>query len=101
MITMKVKEFTQRNFLESYNKLMHLDAIGVADKMNLVRFNKQLLDEIGVARDSVTNEDDAVQVLEQEVSFDVSFDFEVESLAEHLTAADLANLYPMLTKEDE
>jgi hypothetical protein len=100
MITMKVKEFTQRNFLESYNKLMHLDGIGVADKMNLVRFNRQLLDEIGVARDSITTEEDAAEVLEQDVAFDIAFDFTMETLAEQLNAADLANLYPMLNKED-
>lgn len=100
MVTLKVKQFAQKGFLDAFNKLMNVNELDVADKMSLVRLNKSLTEEFEVAKEACKNQDDVAQVMEQDVQFDVEFSFTAEKLAEHISAADIANLYPLLTKEE-
>jgi hypothetical protein len=98
---MTFQQFTSPAFWHSFRSLANVKGLSVADKMNLVRLDKYMKDEIEVARNSNDgNEESLAAIMAQEVDFKVEFDFDLESLAEHLTATDLINLQPLLNKED-
>ena len=102
MIEMTYKQFTSPSFWQSFRALSSIKHLPVGDKLNLVRLDKMMKEEIDNARATLGKDKYEInEIMSQRVEFAVELELNVNNVAKELSAADLINLEPLFTEEEE
>jgi hypothetical protein len=102
MIEMTYKQFTSPPFWLAFRNLLAIKHLSVETKLKLVRLDKMMKEEIDVARAALDKDNGITDALmSQRVEFAIELELNVNNVAKELSAADLINLQPLFTEEEQ